>query len=138
MKMKSRLHQILPALLIALLSIFALTPAQAQDEIKVTVDNYVRAETDVQIKGYSETMDAFGRFSHNRKHYDVDNQVTVRGARDFVYSFGAFDLTSPLTITMPDPEGRFQSMMLISQDHSIPPAIYGPTKKTFMLSLIHI
>ena len=136
MNTQSKLHRTLQALLITGITISALATAHAADAVQVTIDNYVRAETDVQIKGYSETMDAFGRFSHNRKHYDVDNQVTVRGARDFVYSFGAFDLTSPLTITMPDPEGRFQSMMLISQDHSIPPAIYGPTKKTFTMEEI--
>ena len=133
MKTKSRINQIPSALLIALLSLFALIPAQAQDEVKVTADNYVRAETDLQIKGYVESMDCFGKFNHNRKHYSVDNQVTVRGSRDFVYSFGAFDLTSPLTITLPETDGRFQSLMLISQDHSIPPSIYAPNKTTITM-----
>ena len=130
MKTKSRLHQTLPALLIAVLSIVAIAPAHAQDQVKVTADKYVRAETDVQIKGYVETMDCFGKFNHNRKHYSVDNQVTVRGSRDFIYSFGAFDLNSPLTITLPETDGRFQSIVLISQDHSIPPAQYAPKKIT--------
>jgi hypothetical protein len=111
--------------------IFALASAHAEDLVQVTADNYVRAETDLQMKGYAETMDCFGKFNHNRKHYDVDNQVTVRGNRDTIYSFGVFDLTSPLTITMPDPGGRYQSLMLLNQDHSIPPTIFGPTQKTF-------
>ena len=85
MKTKSRIYQIPSALLIALLSIFALTPANAQDKVKVTADNYVRAESDFQMKGYAEAMDAFGKFAVNRKHYDVDNQVTVRGNRDTIY-----------------------------------------------------
>ena len=136
MTTQSTLQRTLKGLFVTGIAVFTLASAHAEDLVQVTVDNYVRAETDVQIKGYVETMDAFGKFNHNRKHYDVDNQVTVRGARDFVYSFGAFDLTSPLTIKMPDPEGRFQSLMLISQDHSIPPAIYGPTKKTFTMENI--
>ena len=111
------------------------TPSEATtaDAVKVTADNYVRAESDVQMKGYAEAMDAFGKFAVNRKHYAVDNQVTVRGNRDTIYMFGAFDLTSPLTITMPDPGDRYMSLQLINQDHSIPPSIYGPTKKTITM-----
>ncbi len=105
----------------------------AEDVITVTVDNYVRAESDFQMKGYAEAMDAFGKFAVQRTHYDVDNQVTVRGNRDTIYMFGTFDLTSPLTITLPDPGDRYMSMMLINQDHSIPPAIYGPAKETFTM-----
>ena len=49
-----------------------------QDAPKVTAGNYVRAETDVQMKGYIESYKSFGKFSHFRKPYDVDNQVTVQ------------------------------------------------------------
>jgi hypothetical protein len=132
--MKHRAIESTSILLITLLA-FA-QPVLAQEPVRVTADNYVRAETDLQIKGYVETMDCFGKFNHNRKHYDVDNQVTVRGNRDTLYSFGAFDLTSPLIITMPDPGERFQSLMLINQDHSISPTIYGPTRKTFTMENI--
>ena len=136
MKTKSRLLQTLPALLIALHSIFALTPSHAQDVVKVTADNYVRAESDVQMKGYAVAMDAFGKFAVNREHYRVDNQVTVRGNRDTYYMFGVFDLTSPLTITLPDPGDRYMSLQVINQDHSMPPSIYGPNKKTFTMEEI--
>ena len=136
MKTASKLLRILMVLLIAGNSIFALAPVYAADAVTVTADNYVRAETDLQMKGYAETMDCFGKFNHNRKHYDVDNQVTVRGNRDTIYSFGVFDLTSPLTITLPDPGGRYQSLMLLTEDHSIPPTIFGPTKKTFTVESI--
>ena len=91
----------------------------AEDVVKVTADNYVRAETDYQVKTYVEGLGCFGKFIHSRKPYDVDNQVTVRANRDTLYSFGVFDLTSPVTIMLPDPKGRYQSLMLISQDHSI-------------------
>lgn len=131
MKTTLKLQRALQALLITGISIFAFVPAHAQDPVKVTADNYVRAETDLQIKVYAETMDAFGKFNKNRKHYDVDNQVTIRGNRDTIYSFGTFDLSSPLTITLPDPGDRFQSLAVVNQDHSILPTIYGPSKNTF-------
>ena len=62
MKTKSRLHQITSAVLIAVLSIFALTPVRAQDAPEVTVFNYVRAESDLQMKLYIDRDDCFGKF----------------------------------------------------------------------------
>jgi len=128
-----KLQRTLTALLTTGISVFALAPAHAEDLVKVTADNYVRAESDVQMKGYAEAMDAFGKFAVNRKHYAVDNQVTVRGNRDTIYMFGTFDLTSPLTITIPDSGDRYMSMQAISQDHNIPPSLYGPAKKTYTM-----
>ena len=97
----------------------------AADAVKVTADNYVRAESDFQMKGYAEAMDAFGKFAVQRTHYDVDNQVTVRGNRDTIYMFGTFDLYQPLTITLPDPGDRYMSLQAINQDHSIHPLATG-------------
>ena len=78
MKTQSTFQRTLKALFITGIAVFALASAHAEDLVKVTADNYVRAETDLQMKGYAETMDCFGKFNHNRKHYDVENQVTVR------------------------------------------------------------
>jgi hypothetical protein len=90
----------------------------------LTVETYVRAESDVQMKGYTKAPFEFGKLTHNRDPYDVNNQITIRGNRDTLYSLGVFDLSSPLTITMPETDGRYQSLMQVSQDHSIPaPAI---------------
>ncbi len=129
MNAQSKLQRTLQALLITGISIFALAPALAQDLVQVTADNYVRAESDFQMKGYIENFNCFGKFHHSRKPYDVNNQVTVRGNWDTLYSFGVFDLTSPLSIALPDPQGRYQSLMIVSQDHSIS-VVYGPEKVT--------
>ncbi len=108
---------------------FASLPAHAENPVRVTADNYVRAESDFQMKGYIESYKCFGKFHHNRKPYDVENQITIRGNRDTLYSFGVWDLTSPVTITLPDTKGRYQSLMVVSQDHSIS-AVYGPKQVT--------
>ena len=60
-----------------------------------------------------------------REAYDVNSKDTVRPNRDTIYSWSVFDVTSPLTIGLPDPEGRYKSLMMVSQDHSIW-AEYGP------------
>ena len=55
----------------------------------------------------------------------------MRMNRDTLYSFGVFDLTSPVTITKPDTGDRFQSMMVMNQDEYIPiPVVYKPGKYT--------
>jgi hypothetical protein len=111
------------------LSLFVLPSIQAANAPKVTAENYVRAESDFQMKGYIDSFNNFGKFHHNRKPYDVNNQITIRGNRDTLYSFGVWDLRSPVTITMPDTKGRYQSLMIVSQDHSIW-GLYGPKTGT--------
>lgn len=98
---------------------------------KVTVYDYARAETDLQLKGYAEKFGAFGKFTHGREHYPIDNQVTHSGNRDTIYSFGVFDLTTPLTVSLPDPDGRYMSLMLLNEDHEVYPGMYAPGEWTF-------
>jgi len=129
MKMQSNLQRTLQVLYITGISILGFAPATAADLVQVTADNYVRAESDFQMRGYIENFDCFGKLYHSRKPYDVNNQVTVRGNRDTLYSFGVFDLTSPLTITLPETGGRYQSLMVVNQDHSLA-AAYSPTTVT--------
>ena len=102
-----------------------------------TVDayNFVRAETDMQMKGYSTAPFKFGQFTHGRKAYDVENQVTLSGNRDTIYSFGVFDLgKSDLTITLPDSQGNYMTLMPISQNHDIYRGLNAPGTYTFKQS----
>jgi hypothetical protein len=90
----------------------------------VTVDNFVRAETDMTFARYVE-QGAFGKFLHIRQPTPIDKQDVVRMNRDTLYSVGVFDLAAPVTVIKPDSEGRFQSMMVINQDHSMLPIEHG-------------
>ena len=91
---------------------------------RVTVDNYIRAETDVTFGRYVR-QDAFGKFLHIRTPVPINKQDVIRMNRDTLYSAGVFDLTEPVTILKPDSAGRFQSMMVINQDHSMLPVEHG-------------
>jgi len=122
MRIKATL--VVTALIVAMAIVPSLS-AMADDSPKVTIQNYVRAETDLQMRTYVENMDAFGKFAHVREAYDVANKDTIRPNRDTIYSWSVFDVTSPLTIGLPDPGDRYQSLMIVSQDHSIW-AEYGP------------
>lgn len=96
----------------------------SEPTIPVTVENYARAESDFQLVSYNNNLKCFGKLVHQREFYSIDNQLTVRVNRDTYYSFGHFDLTSPVTIVVPESGDRFLSLMLINQDHSILPTIY--------------
>ena len=113
--------------------------APAWDHQAPVVDayNFARAETDMQMKGYSSAPFTFGQFTHGRKAYDVDHQVTLSGNRDTIYSFGVFDLSkSDLTITMPDSKGKYMTLMPISQDHDVYRGLNAPGIYTFKQSEI--
>lgn len=86
----------------------------------VTVDNFVRAETDMTLARYVK-QGAFGKLLHIRQPTPIDKQDVVRMNLDTLYSVGVFDLRAPVSIIKPDSSDRFQSMMVISQDHSTLP-----------------
>ena len=51
--------------------------ASAMAAETVTTANFVRAETDMQMKAYVQNFDSFGKFHHNRAMYDVTKQLTI-------------------------------------------------------------
>jgi hypothetical protein len=115
-------HQCTAVLALIGLVCFAMSSASAAE--KVTVDNFVRAETDMTMKRYA-AQGGFGKFLHIRGMTPIDKQGVIRMNRDTLYSAGVFDLTTPVTIVKPDPGKRFQSMLVINQDHSMLPVEHG-------------
>jgi len=103
------------------ISVFAAEP--------VTVDTFVRAETDMTMKRYVD-QGGFGKFAHIRQPTPLDKQDVIRMNRDTLYSAGIFDLTTPVTIVKPDSGDRFQSMLIISQDHSMEMLEHDPGEFT--------
>lgn len=105
-------------------------PAADSGPQTVTEDNFVRAETDTSFAGFVKEG-AFGKLIHARELADVNNQTIVRTNRDTLYSRGVFDLDAgPVTITLPDANGRFMSLLLINEDHYNPATIYAPGPHT--------
>jgi hypothetical protein len=102
------------------------TSAIAQNAVPVTVDNFVRAETDLYFSGVLKESGAIGKFGHRREPARIDNQAVIRLNRDTLYSSALFDLDAgPVTITLPDAGKRFMSMQVINEDHYVPEVIYG-------------
>ena len=111
-----------------MVTLIAAAQAQTAPEktIPVTVDNFIRAESDLYFSAVALKEGGFGKFEHHREVSPIDDQNVIRQNRDTLYSAAVFDLDAgPVTITLPDAGKRFMSMQLISEDEYTPPAIYG-------------
>ena len=100
--------------------------------IPVTVENFIRAESDLYFTVVGVKEGFFGKLGHHREVMPVDHQTIIRTNRDTLYTSGVFDLDAgPVTVTLPDPCGRFMSLQMISQDEYSPPTQYAPGTYTF-------
>jgi hypothetical protein len=101
-------------------------PQSAGNAIPVTVDNFIRAESDLYFGGILKDSGAIGMFLHRREPARVDNQTVIRLNHDTLYSSAVFDLDAgPVTIALPDAGSRFMSMQVINEDHYVPKVVYG-------------
>jgi hypothetical protein len=101
------------------LHISAGTPATTEN---VTIDNFPRAESDTMLRQSMATTKALfgtqlGELGHLRAPFPLDKQPVIRMNRDTLYSSGVFDLSEPVTVTLGDIDGRYQSLHVINQDH---------------------
>ena len=96
----------------------------------VTVDNFIRAESDLYM-GNMVKDGSVGKFFHRREPAAIDNQTVIRLNRDTLYSAAVFDLDAgPVTITLPDAGKRFMSLQVINEDHYVPGVYYGAGSHT--------
>jgi len=129
--MMSRLKLSVVVLLSVVTCQQALAQSPSSNAVPVTVENFVRAESDLYFGRYVK-RGAFGKFFHERSMTPIDKQEIVRMNRDTLYSFAIFDLdASPVTITLPDPGKRFMSMQVISEDHYTIDVVYAPGRHTY-------
>lgn len=102
----------------------------------VNVLNYMRAETDRQFKDYAAKAGGVGKLAHMREPYSVKDQTTIRGNRDTLYSMGVYDLASPVTVVMPERQGRFQSLLVIDEDEYNPVLKNGSGEVTLSIDSV--
>jgi hypothetical protein len=111
--------------LTALNAAHAQSPSPAGNATPVTVDNFIRAESDLYM-GNMVKDGSLGKFVHRREPAAIDDQTVIRLNRDTLYSAAVFDLDAgPVTITLPDAGKRFMSLQVISEDHYVPAVFYG-------------
>ncbi|SDJ38167.1 DUF1214 domain-containing protein [Aliiruegeria lutimaris] len=94
-------------------------------EIPVTIDNFVRAATDIELAKYVALAGGVNRFYHFREPSPVDNQPTIRMNRDTLYSTVVIDISEGATLVLPDVGERYMSAMVVNQDHYVDAVFHG-------------
>lgn len=108
----------------------AFVPSIAAAELnRVDAFTFARAESDLYLSNLAKRNGGLNVLLHDREPTPIDEQTIVRMNRDTFYSTSLHDLAAgPVTVTMPEnPDGRFQSLQVISQDHYTPFVIYDGT-----------
>ena len=134
--MKKTRMRILAAMSLVMASAAASAQTTASSTELVTVDNYNRAQTDVNFAGVVKNG-GIGKFRHGRVLAPPVQQGIVRPNRDTLYSFVIFDLdTGPVTITLPDGAKRFMGMQVVNQDQYTPATYYVAGTHTLTREMI--
>ena len=121
---------------LAVVSSVASAQASASQTTLVTVENYNRAQTDVNFAGVVKNG-GFGKFRHGRELAPPAQQGIVRPNRDTLYSFAIVDLDAgPVTITLPDARKRFMGMQVVDQDQYTPATYYGAGTHTLTREMV--
>lgn len=101
--------------------------AQAADPEKVNVDNFVRAETAGMFdRTLSLVNGEINKIFHYRKPMPLDAQSVIRSNRDTLYSGAIVDISKGATLTIPETNGRYVSVMTVNEDHYINKMFSGP------------
>jgi len=92
----------------------------------VTLETYVRAESDRQFGVVVNMAGSVNQFYHFRRPTALDKQNIVRMNRDTLYSMAVVDTSLGATITVPElPNGRYASVYLADNDHYCPGVMYS-------------
>lgn len=94
-------------------------------EIPITIDNFVRAATDVELEKYVTLAGGINQFFHFRAPTPVEDQPTIRMNRDTLYSTAVVDISEGATLTLPDVGDRYMTAMIVNQDHYINDVFFG-------------
>jgi len=124
------------SLSIVMASFVASAQTTASPTVLVTVENYNRAQTDVNFAGVVKNG-GFGQFRHGRELAPPVQQGIVRPNRDTLYSFAIIDLDAgPVTITLPEAGKRFMGMQVVNEDQYTPATYYGAGIHTLTRAMI--
>ena len=94
--------------------------------VPVTVENFIRAESDRMFASFQAEAGGVNRLKHNRAPTPIDHQPVIRMNRDTLYSTAVLDISDGATVTVPDGGDRYVSVMVVNQDHFINRILHEP------------
>ncbi|WP_206198109.1 DUF1254 domain-containing protein [Shimia sediminis] len=86
-------------------------------EVPITVDNFVRAATEIEFAKYLSLSGGVNKMFHVHEPTAIDQQPTIRMNRDTLYSMAVIDVSEGAVLTMPETGDRYISAHIINQDH---------------------
>lgn len=95
------------------------TIGHAEDTVHVNAMNFVTAQTALQLETYQKKTGGVNKVLNEREPVAIDNQPTIRMNRDTLYSFAVVDISEGATVTMPEADGRYMSLMVVNQQEYI-------------------
>ncbi len=95
------------------------------DTIPVTLKNYKVAESDLAFGNVIKLGPANTLIHFPVKPFDLSNQTVVRMNQDTIYSGAVIDVSKGATITLPEADGRYQSVMIVQNDHYVNDVFIG-------------
>jgi hypothetical protein len=121
------MNKLCAGLILAVAATLLIGPAAyaADAPITVNVDNYARAETDMQIDRMLEMAKGVNHWTHNRLPTPLDKQNVIRMNRDTLYSFAIVDISKGATVTLPDVGERYMSLMVVNNDGYVNKVFHG-------------
>ncbi len=129
---KSRIYR-LATIIVGLVCILNF-PVLAAEPVVVNVDNFVRAETAINFdKTLTLNNGEVNKLFHFRKPMPLDGQAVIRSNRDTLYSGAIVDISKGATLTIPETNGRYVSVMVINEDHYLNKVYHG--KGTYKLTM---
>lgn len=114
-----------PKLLMLAAVFFSLSVSAENPAIPVTIDNFVRAATDLEFGKYAELAGGVNRFFHFREPTPIEQQPTIRMNRDTLYSVAVIDISEGATLILPDVGDRYMTAMVVNQNHYINEVFFG-------------
>lgn len=85
----------------------------------VNVDNFATAETHRMMRDIQAANGGVNVFRHNRVPTPIDEQTVIRMNRDTLYSAAVVDISAGATITIPEHDDRYVSVMVVNEHHYI-------------------
>lgn len=98
--------------------------------IAVSVDNFVRAESDRMFAAIAAQGGGVGGWAHGFVPTPIDEQTIIRMNRDTLYSAVVVDISQGATLSVPDVGDRYVSVMVVNQDHYINAVFHDPGEYT--------
>jgi Protein of unknown function (DUF1254) len=87
--------------------------------IPVSLENYEVAESDLAFNNVAKIVGTNQFLHFPMDEFDLSNQVVVRMNQDTVYSAAVVNASAGATVTLPETDGRYLTVMIAQNDHYV-------------------